>query len=56
MSSNAVVVVAVLSLVGLEGIALMKGINGTLFAATIGAIGSLVGYVFGRSTSAKESK
>lgn len=53
MSNNAVIVVAVVSIAGLESIALLKGINGTLFAAAIGAIGTIVGYAFGRSTGEK---
>lgn len=42
-----VVIAAIAAITVLEIIALLKGIDGQLFATTIGAIAALVGYLFG---------
>lgn len=42
------VIVGILSLTVLEAIALLKGINGSLFAGTTALIGGLSGFTIGR--------
>ncbi len=42
-----ITIVAILAIVYLEGLALMAGINGTIFATAIAAIAGLGGYTLG---------
>ncbi len=42
-----ITIVAILGIVYLEGLAIMAGINGTLFATVIAAIAGLGGYTIG---------
>jgi hypothetical protein len=55
-----VLIVAVICLAALEGYALYLGMNGTLFALTIGLIGSIagvsVGKIWGRSVPVEKEK
>lgn len=46
----AVVVVAIVCITLLEVVALLKGIDGQLFASVIAGITALVGYLFGQMT------
>lgn len=47
------VIVAIICISILEGIALWRGINGTVFATVIAAIAGLGGYTLGRITKEK---
>lgn len=47
MKKNTVVVFGICAVAGLEAIALLKGINGTVFATSMAALGTMIGYVFG---------
>ena len=47
--------IGILSVAILEGFALNAGLNGTYFAAAIGAIGVMVGYVWGKSKASENT-
>lgn len=49
MKRTTVVAIAILGLVLLEAVALMHGINGTLFRFVVGAIAGMVGWLFGKA-------
>lgn len=55
MKQNVIVcIVAVVCITFLEGIALFKGVNGALLSTGIGVIGTIVGYLFGRTAREKK--
>lgn len=53
MNKTIIICFGIGAITALEGLALYLGIDGTALAAGIGAIGTLVGYAFGRSQNAE---
>jgi len=51
MEKNAVVSVGIVCLTALGITALLNGIDGTILTAISGTIGTVIGYMFGRSRS-----
>ena len=51
---NFVSVLGITSIVFLETIALLKGVNGKVFALSIGAIFGIVGYFWGKKRAVNE--
>jgi len=49
-SDNIVLVFGITGIVILESVAMLSGIDGQLLSAAIGAICTIVGYTFGKST------
>lgn len=48
MNKTIICSVAIVTIGVLEALALMNGINGTYLALSIGAIGTIVGFIFGK--------
>ncbi len=48
MNNQVVAVVSIVGIIILEGLALLKGMNGTGLAAAVGAIASLGGFTMGK--------
>jgi len=51
-----ITIIAIISIVILEAIALIQGIDGQIFATVIGVIAGLGGYTIGKKVSGGESE
>ena len=51
MDKNCLAAITIIALVTLEGIALIMGIDGVLFAPIIALVGAISGAIFGFSTN-----
>lgn len=49
MDKNTVVCVGIVCLAGIGATALLNGIDGTILTAISGTIGTIIGYMFGKS-------
>jgi len=51
-----VATLGILSIAGLEGIALIKGVDGVMFGSAMAGIGTIVGWIFKGYASGKKKK